>query len=140
MIIADNGDGFNGRDPHTREERAQLARRVAGLGGTIELDSAPRWGTTVSCRLPLRSVSLVPETRATERIAQLRPREREVLELLVAGLRNREIAARLYITVRTVKFHVSNILRKLGAESRAEVVVLAHKAGIAAPDPDPPAS
>jgi DNA-binding CsgD family transcriptional regulator len=134
VTIADNGDGVNGSDPRAREERGQLARRVAGLGGTVEVDYAPRWGTTVTCKLPLRSLSLVPETRATERIAQLRPREREVLELLVAGLRNREIAARLYITVRTVKFHVSNILRKFGAESRAEVVVLAHKAGITAPE------
>jgi DNA-binding NarL/FixJ family response regulator len=55
-----------------------------------------------------------------------------VLELMVAGLRNREIAERLYITVRTVKFHVSNILRKFGASSRAEVIVIAHNAGITA--------
>ena len=64
---------------------------------------------------------------------QLRPREREVLELMVAGLRNREIAQRLFITVRTVKFHVSSILRKFNAQSRAEVIVLAHNAGITGP-------
>ena len=64
----------------------------------------------------------------------MRPREREVLELMVAGLRNREIAQRLFITVRTVKFHVSNILRKLDVQSRAEVIVLAHNAGISAPE------
>jgi DNA-binding NarL/FixJ family response regulator len=80
--------------------------------------------------LPLRALSLVPDTPAADQIAQLRPREREVLELMVAGLRNREIAERLFITVRTVKFHVSNILRKFDAQSRAEVIVLAHNAGI----------
>jgi DNA-binding NarL/FixJ family response regulator len=76
----------------------------------------------------------VPETPAAGRIADLRPREREVLELMVGGLRNREIALRLFITVRTVKFHVSNILRKLDVQSRAEVIVLAHNAGISVPD------
>jgi two-component system, NarL family, response regulator LiaR len=49
-------------------------------------------------------------------------------------LRNREIAERLFITVRTVKFHVSNILRKLDVQSRAEVIVLAHNAGISTPE------
>jgi DNA-binding CsgD family transcriptional regulator/signal transduction histidine kinase len=132
ITIADNGDGFGGNDERGRDEQAHLARRVAGLGGTVELDSAPRWGSAVTCNLPLRSLALVPETRAVEHIAQLRPREREVLELMVAGMRNREIAERLYITVRTVKFHVSNILRKFDVQSRAEVIVLAHTAGITA--------
>ncbi|HWE12582.1 MAG TPA: LuxR C-terminal-related transcriptional regulator [Solirubrobacteraceae bacterium] len=134
ITIADNGDGFAPEDPRLRGELLQLGRRVASLGGEMELDSAPRWGTTVTCRLPLRAVSLVPETPAAGRIADLRPREREVLELMVGGLRNREIALRLFITVRTVKFHVSNILRKLDVQSRAEVIVLAHNAGISVPD------
>src|ERR1700760_1177376 len=129
---ADNGDGFRAADPRPQEEHAHLGRRIAGLGGSVVLDTAPGWGTAVSCRLPLRANSLVPEAPAAEHIAQLRPREREVLELMVAGMRNREIAERLFITVRTVKFHVSNILRKFDAQSRAEVIVLAHGAGISA--------
>jgi DNA-binding CsgD family transcriptional regulator/signal transduction histidine kinase len=130
LTIADNGDGFRAADPQPQEEHAHLGRRIAGLGGSVVLDTAPGWGTAVSCRLPLRANSLVPEAPAAEHIAQLRPREREVLELMVAGMRNREIAERLFITVRTVKFHVSNILRKFDAQSRAEVIVLAHHAGI----------
>jgi DNA-binding CsgD family transcriptional regulator len=133
ITIADNGDGFKHDDSRLRAELLQLGRHVASLGGEVELDSAPRWGTTVTCKFPLRSLSLVPETPAAGRIADLRPREREVLELMVAGLRNREIADRLFITVRTVKFHVSNILRKLDVQSRAEVIVLAHNAGISGP-------
>ena len=132
VTIADNGDGAND-DDRAQAEQAHLGRRIAGLGATIEVDTAPGWGTSVRCTLPLRALSLVPETPATEQIAQLRPREREVLELMVAGLRNREIAERLFITVRTVKFHVSNILRKFDAQSRAEVIVLAHNAGITGP-------
>jgi DNA-binding CsgD family transcriptional regulator/signal transduction histidine kinase len=133
VTIADNGDGFKAGDGQAQAEHAHLARRIAGLGGTVSVDTAAGWGTAVSCQLPLRALSLVPETPAAEQIAQLRPREREVLELMVAGLRNREIAERLFITVRTVKFHVSNILRKFDAQSRAEVIVLAHNAGVTGP-------
>jgi DNA-binding CsgD family transcriptional regulator len=133
VTIADNGDGFKDGDRHAQPAHAHLDRRIAGLGGTVSVDTAPGWGTSVTCRLPLRALSLVPETPAAEQIAELRPREREVLELMVEGMRNREIAERLYITVRTVKFHVSNILRKFDAQSRAEVIVLAHNAGITGP-------
>jgi DNA-binding CsgD family transcriptional regulator len=134
VAISDNGNGFKQDDPRMRAELLHLGRRVASLGGEVELDSAPRWGTTVSCKLPLRSLSLVPETPAAGRIADLRPREREVLALMVGGLRNREIAERLFITIRTVKFHVSNILHKLDVQSRTEVIILAHNAGISAPE------
>jgi DNA-binding CsgD family transcriptional regulator/signal transduction histidine kinase len=130
LTIADNGEGSKDGDRNAQEEQAHLARRIASLGGSVELDTAPAWGTAVSCRLPLRALSLVPEAAAAGHIAELRPREREVLELIVAGLRNRDIAERLFITVRTVKFHVSNILRKFDAKSRAEVIALAHNAGI----------
>jgi DNA-binding CsgD family transcriptional regulator len=134
VTVADNGDGLHGDDEAARREALELCRRVTGLGGTVELDSAPRWGSAMSCMLPLRSLPLAPETPGSESFSQLRAREREVLELMVAGMRNRDIAERLFITVRTVKFHVSNILRKLDVQSRAEVIVLAHSAGISAPE------
>jgi DNA-binding NarL/FixJ family response regulator len=60
----------------------------------------------------------------------LTPREREVLHMLAAGLGNKEIAARLHISDHTAKFHVSQILAKLTAASRAEAVSIAMRRGL----------
>lgn len=60
----------------------------------------------------------------------LSPREREVLQLMTRGLQNKEIAAELFISERTVKFHVSSILGKLGAGNRTEAVTLALQQGL----------
>ena len=53
---------------------------------------------------------------------QLTDRELEVLQLLVKGARNKEIAAQLFITERTVKFHTSIIFQKLGVTNRSEAI------------------
>jgi two-component system, NarL family, nitrate/nitrite response regulator NarL len=59
-------------------------------------------------------------------------RETEVLALLVEGLSNRAIAARLGISEHTAKFHVGAVLGKLGAQSRSEAVALAARLGLVA--------
>jgi DNA-binding NarL/FixJ family response regulator len=56
-----------------------------------------------------------------------------VLELVVEGLPNRQIADRLVLSVRTVDHHVEAILRKLGAKTRADARVAATSLGIAVP-------
>jgi len=61
---------------------------------------------------------------------QITPREREILGLLARGLSNGAIAKRLYISGTTVKFHVGNVMRKLGATRRAEAVYEASKIGL----------
>ena len=63
-------------------------------------------------------------------IHSLTMREHEVLRLLMRGLQNKEIAVELVVTERTVKFHVSSILRKLGAGNRTEAVAIATKYGL----------
>ena len=63
----------------------------------------------------------------------LTARELEVLQLLAAGQTNRQIADRLVVTERTVKFHVSSILAKLGAANRTEAVALANQRGLVKP-------
>ena len=70
-------------------------------------------------------------TRALDELAEpLTRREVEVLQMLAAGLSNKEIAARLNISEHTVKFHVASILGKLGAGSRTEAVSLGIRRGL----------
>jgi DNA-binding CsgD family transcriptional regulator/tetratricopeptide (TPR) repeat protein len=64
-------------------------------------------------------------------IAGLTAREAEVLRLVSAGRSNRDIAAELFISAKTVSVHVSNILAKLHAASRTEAAAIAHRAGLA---------
>lgn len=61
----------------------------------------------------------------------LTEREREVLELVAEGLNNDEIAQRLFISKATARTHVGRILSKLGARDRAQLVVIAYRAGLA---------
>jgi len=61
---------------------------------------------------------------------RLSAREREVLRLVAAGRSNKEIAAALHIAERTVKFHVTAIFNKLGAENRAQAVAIAMERGL----------
>lgn len=63
-------------------------------------------------------------------IAQLSPREMEVLKLLAKGLSNKEIAARLGLVVGTVKIHVANIFSKLNVSDRTQALVTAVQRGI----------
>lgn len=77
---------------------------------------------------PLVASRLVQHIRETP--LQLTARELEVLGLLAKGRKNKEIAEVLFISERTVKFHVSSILSKMGAENRTEAVSLAAQKGL----------
>ena len=63
------------------------------------------------------------------RAARLSPREQQVAEALLENLANKEIAARLGLTERTVKFHVSNVLAKHGVRRRADLILLSFHSG-----------
>ena len=63
-------------------------------------------------------------------LEELTPREKDVLMLLAQGQQNKEIAVELVITERTVKFHISSILAKLGAGNRTEAVRIAVQQGL----------
>lgn len=75
--------------------------------------------------------AVVPTSAQVAELAEpLTKREREVLQMLAAGLGNKEIAARLNISDHTAKFHVGSILGKLGAATRAEAVTLGIRRGL----------
>jgi FixJ family two-component response regulator len=71
------------------------------------------------------------------RIATLTPREFEVFRLVIAGLLNKQIAAKLGAALRTIKTHRGRVMHKLGAESVAELVRLAQKVGVTPAPPGP---
>ncbi|QSF44398.1 response regulator [Paenibacillus tianjinensis] len=62
---------------------------------------------------------------------ELTEREMEVLKLLAQGKSNQDIADQLIIGIKTVKFHVTNILAKLGVEDRTQAAIYAYKNGLA---------
>lgn len=68
-------------------------------------------------------------------LSGLSPREREILGLIGAGLTNREIGKRLYLSEKTIKNHISRLLAELGVERRIQAAVLATQASGAGPGP-----
>jgi DNA-binding NarL/FixJ family response regulator len=70
---------------------------------------------------------------AGDALAQLTERERDVLQQVATGKSNTEIAAALYLSVATVKTHVSRLLDKLDCRDRAQLVVVAYETGITVP-------
>ncbi len=94
-----------------RAELFNAIRVVYGGGSLLQ--------PLIASKLINRLTQPVPES--------LTAREQEVLALIAQGLPNKEIADRLIITERTVKFHVSAIMGKLGATNRTEAVALARQ-------------
>ena len=74
--------------------------------------------------------ALVVSADAAERIAGLTPRERDVLERLVAGKPNKIIAHELQISPRTVEIHRSNLMKRMHADSLSHLVRMALAAGV----------
>ena len=71
-----------------------------------------------------------PASARTAVLAELTPREQEVLDGLRHGQTNAEIAARLYLSPKTVEHHVSRLLTKLDAKTRAEAAAVAAAAAV----------
>jgi NarL family two-component system response regulator LiaR len=119
------------------DELVQAALRAGAISYLLKTISAGELAAAIRAAAAGQA-TLAPEaTQALLRQAgpppighDLTERERQVLALLVQGLSNAEIAARLVISESTAKFHVGNILAKLQAGSRAEAVAIALQSGL----------
>ena len=89
-------------------------------------------GHIVHSPASLRSANRAPAPVATEH-STLTERETEILGFVASGATNAEIARQLWITQKTVKFHVSNVYRKLDVANRTEACHYAHVNGLVAP-------
>ena len=123
-------------------ERERLRQTVASARETLGEDTYRR-EAAAGRAMPLEAgvaaaIGLVSElspatpaaTSTGTSTGSLSPREQEVLELLVAGRSNPEIADALFIGRATVRTHVSNILAKLGAKTRTEAADIARREGL----------
>jgi DNA-binding NarL/FixJ family response regulator len=97
------------------EEIAQAVRTVAAGGTALA---------------PAAAAHLASAVRAPRGAGPLTAREREVLGLIAHGMAGKQIANALSITERTVKFHTASLIRKLGAENRAQAVAIAAQRGL----------
>ncbi|MFB7590853.1 response regulator [Streptomyces sp. NPDC056169] len=112
-------------------EIVAAVRRVAA-GDPVLSPAVTRQLMTHVAEEPDRPDRRVESRRAaiTARLAELAVREREVAVAVGRGRSNAEIAAELYMSVPTVKTHVSRILAKLGLNNRVQIALLVHDAGL----------
>jgi DNA-binding NarL/FixJ family response regulator len=88
---------------------------------------------TVTRRLIAEYASRSRRPSASNDFARLTDRERQVVQLIVSGLSNEEIASEIYTSLSTVKTHVARAMTKLGARDRAQLVIFAYEAGFVRP-------
>jgi DNA-binding NarL/FixJ family response regulator len=108
----------------TRPEELLAAVHTVAAGDSLLSPSVTRTVIERVSHQPLRDAG------SSSRLAELTPREREVLELVARGLSNHEIAAELVIEESTVKTHVKRILMKLQLRDRIHAVIFAYESGI----------
>jgi DNA-binding CsgD family transcriptional regulator len=108
--LADDGVDFVGFEGIDRQ-------RIEQLGGVFETQSSLQHERKLTIRFAVKSP------------AELTTREMEVIQLAAEGLTNKEIAARLFLSARTVNFHLDNIYSKLGVSTRTEAAIYALRQG-----------
>jgi DNA-binding NarL/FixJ family response regulator len=107
------------------ENQLVAAIRVAADGGSIFAPSVTRRLIEEFTRRSARE--------APPELAELTPREFEVLRLVAGGLSNQEIAAKLVVSEHTAKTHVAHIFQKLDLHDRVQAVVFAYETGLVVP-------
>jgi DNA-binding CsgD family transcriptional regulator/tetratricopeptide (TPR) repeat protein len=107
-----------------------LRQSLAGLERLGAVRTAAVVAHVLRTRHGVRGITVGPRAATRANPGGLTGRELDVLELLSEGLRNREIAARLYVSEKTVHHHVSAILRKLAVPTRGQAAAEAARMGI----------
>jgi two-component system, NarL family, response regulator LiaR len=114
------------------DELVQNAMRAGAIGYLMKNVSAQELAAAIRAAKagkmtlsPEAAQALVHAARQVEETEALTERELDVLRLMVDGLNNAEIAERLVVSLSTVKYHISNILMKLGVENRVAAVTTA---------------
>jgi DNA-binding CsgD family transcriptional regulator len=136
------GDGCRVAYAQWREAEAHIAGGSGRAAASAAATAALRTAAGVGAEHVREAVeALVRRTRLSVPVGgdgpsagadpfRLTRREREVLELVAEGRTDRQIGERLYISHRTAERHVSNLLAKLGACTRAEMAAVAHRCGL----------
>jgi len=113
-----------------------LLKDVSGEDLLVAIRKAAAGEATLQGRVAAHMVQMLTGRRPaepTDPFQEISDREREVLRLVAEGLSNAAIAARLFISEKTVKAHVSSILSKLHVEQRAEAIAIAWREGFIRP-------
>lgn len=108
------------------EELCSAVRTVARGQILLQTPSAAQLLASLSLSAP---AAAQPQPQQQENAIGLTDRERDVLQLIVRGRNNAEIAAELFVSEATVKTHINHIFSKLGARDRAHAVILARQFG-----------
>jgi predicted ATPase/DNA-binding CsgD family transcriptional regulator len=132
-----------GLDPARQEELLRQARQLLGparvraaeeRGAAMSLATATEFALLLAAEPtpPVEQVKAEPEParNGTAELARLSPRERELVTLVAQGRTDAQIAAQLYITVRTVTSHLDRVRDKTGCRRRADLTRLALSAGL----------
>ena len=113
----------------TRPEDLIAAIHAVAAGDSLLSPSVTRTVIDRMARKP------PPDASSSDRLADLTPREQEVLELIAQGLSNSEIATKFVIEESTVKTHVKRIFMKLHLRDRVQAVIFAYENGLTHPNP-----
>ena len=115
-----DGDSVISPGPTRRLLTAVRAGQVSGAGAESSVGSTPSEG----------SAEAVRAAEAAQQVEALTQREREILALIALGLTNQEICDREWLSMPTVKTHVSHLLSKTGCRDRVQLVLLALRGGV----------
>jgi DNA-binding NarL/FixJ family response regulator len=99
------------------------AIRAVAAGGAV-------YGASVARKITAHYAGADEESPLARSFPTLTPRECDVLELLAEGCRNHEIARRLFLSEKTVRNHISQVLMKLGVPDRTAAALMAREAGL----------